>query len=269
VALVQRELSEAAVPCAGAKLAARRQVQGVDPEKTMCSHYQAAKAAAKLARQFPDAVWPALAPLKDDMWPRYQGLFVRRPPERDSGDEAVPPLEGEVGRWGLIPAGMRAHNPKLSTFNARSETADKSFTFGHAWRKGQRCIIPAEAFFEPDWRSGRAVPTRFSHVDGEVLGIAGLWDRWRSPDGETVLSFTMLTINADTHALMKDFHRPDKERRMVVVLPLAAYDDWLDAPVERIMDFMHPYPAERLVATAEAARKAAEPAAGLEPELDL
>lgn len=221
----------------------------------MCSHYQAAKAAAKLARHFPDAVWPAMDTVKDDMWPRYQGLFVRRPPELDSGDEAVPPLEGEAGRWGLISGLTKELNPKLSTFNARAETAAKSFTFGNAWRKGQRCIVPADAFFEPDWRSGRAVPTRFTHVDGEVLGIAGLWDRWRGPDGNDVLSFTMLTINADSHALLKDFHRPDKERRMVVVLPTGAYDDWLDAPVERTMDFMHPYPAERLVATAVPASK--------------
>ena len=63
---------------------------------------------------------------------------------------------------------------KLSTFNARSETAAKSFTFGNAWRHGQHCIIPVEAVYEPDWRSGSAVATRFSHVDGVPLGIAGL-----------------------------------------------------------------------------------------------
>jgi putative SOS response-associated peptidase YedK len=223
----------------------------------MCSHYQAAKIAARLARQFPDAVWPALDTIKDDMWPRYQGLFVRRPPELDSGDEAVPPLEGEAGRWGLISALTKEPNPKLSTFNARSETAARSFTFGNAWRKGQRCIIPVEAFFEPDWRSGRAVPTRFTHADGDVLGIAGLWDRWRGPDGD-VLSFTMLTINADTHELLKDYHQPGKEKRMVVVLPVGAYADWLDAPVERTMDFMHAYPANRLVATPVPASKAPE-----------
>ncbi|RCW68063.1 hypothetical protein [Pseudorhodoferax soli] len=56
----------------------------------------------------------------------------------------------------------------------------------------------------------------------------------------------MLTVNADNHALMKNFHKPDDEKRMVVIL----HDAWLDAPPERSMDFMQQYPAEMLVAVA-------------------
>ena len=36
------------------------------------------------------------------------------------------------------------------------------------------CIIPAEAFWEPDWRSGKNVWTRIHRADGKPLGIAGL-----------------------------------------------------------------------------------------------
>ncbi|WP_347404734.1 SOS response-associated peptidase family protein [Achromobacter spanius] len=39
---------------------------------------------------------------------------------------------------------------KLSTLNARSETAARSFTFRNAWRREQQCIIPADAIFAPD-----------------------------------------------------------------------------------------------------------------------
>ena len=119
-------------------------------------------------------------------------------------------------------------------------------SFRDAWRKGQHCIIPADAIFEPDWRSGKAVPTRIARADGEPLGIAGLWSWWRSPAGETVYSYTMLTINADAHALMSRFHKPTDEKRMVVVLPQESYRDWLDVPPEQSMDFMRPYPADRL-----------------------
>lgn len=63
---------------------------------------------------------------------------------------------------------------KVSTFNACSETAPKSFTFGNAWRRGQHCIMPADAIFKPDGRSGRMVATRFTRSDGAPLGIAGL-----------------------------------------------------------------------------------------------
>ncbi|WP_427183604.1 SOS response-associated peptidase [Bordetella bronchialis] len=214
----------------------------------MCSHYSALKKAEQLERYFRARGIPIP---KSDMWPRYPGVFVRRPPEWDSGDDAVPEREAVVGRWGLISAMTRADNAdkaqKLSTFNARSESAAKSFTFGNAWRRGQRCLIPAENVFEPDWRSGKAVATRFTRTDGAPLGIAGLWDKWRSPAGEWIESFTMLTINADQHPLFKDYHRPGDEKRMVVILPDGAYGDWL-AGTGDIRDFLQPYPADQLVA---------------------
>ena len=142
----------------------------------MCSHYTALKKQEQMEKYFLARGIPL--PPKSDMWPRYHGPFVRRPPEHDAGDEAVPEREAVVGRWGLISAMTKADGldkaGKLSTFNARSETAAKSFTFGNAWRRGQHCIIPAEAIFEPDWRSGAAVATRFTRADGAPLGIAAL-----------------------------------------------------------------------------------------------
>ncbi|MGP5427464.1 SOS response-associated peptidase family protein [Pseudomonas helleri] len=40
-------------------------------------------------------------------------------------------------------------------------------------------------------------PTRIERSDGEIMGIAGIWERWKSPSGEWVLSYSMLTVNAD------------------------------------------------------------------------
>lgn len=215
----------------------------------MCSHYQGIKKREKLARM---GVTPPPLPGAYDVWPRRIGEFIRRPPEWDSGDEAVPEREVAVGRWGLISAMTRgdglAKAEKLSTFNARSETVAKSFTFGNAWRKGQHCIIPADAIFEPDWRSGRAVPTRFTRADGKPLGIAGLWDRYRDADGQWRESYTMLTINADQHPLWQNYHRPGDEKRSVVILPEGAYGEWLMADPDTARDFLHHYPAELLVA---------------------
>ena len=59
----------------------------------------------------------------------------------------------------------------------------------------------------------------------------------------------MLTINADEHLLMRNFHRPGDEKRMVVILPEERYVDWLAAPVERTMEFIRPYAADQLMAT--------------------
>jgi putative SOS response-associated peptidase YedK len=56
----------------------------------------------------------------------------------------------------------------------------------------------------------------------------------------------MLTINAQEHALMQQFHKPADEKRMVVVLPPDRYQDWLEAKPEQSMEFLQMFPAERL-----------------------
>lgn len=112
----------------------------------------------------------------------------------------------------------------------------------------RHCIIPAEAFYEPDWRSGKAIPTRISGADGEPLGIAGLWAWWQPAGAEEIHSFTMLTINASDHAIMRNMHRPDDEKRMVVILPPERHGAWLAAPAAGATAFLRLYPAELLVA---------------------
>lgn len=212
----------------------------------MCSHYEAVKDRKRYQRHF--GVEPPAAMGKFDIWPLYAATFIRRPLEADSGDEAVPAAQALPGQFGLVP--HWATDPAIGrrTYNARSETAAVKPSFRDAWHHGHRCIIPVDAFYEPDWRSGKAVPTRIARADGKPVGIAGLWSRWKSPAGEVLHSYAMLTINADDHGLLKQFHKPNDEKRMVVILPDAAYLAWLEAPVERTMDFMHPFPADQLTA---------------------
>lgn len=212
----------------------------------MCSHYQAMKDRERYRRHF--GVEPPDDLGKFDVWPMYAASFIRRPREADAGDEAVPGREALPGQFGLIPHWATDTTIARRTFNARSETVASKPSFRDAWRAGQRCIIPAEAFYEPDWRSGKAVPTRIACASGEPMGIAGLWSWWKSPKGEFVHSFAMLTINADEHPLMNRFHKPTDEKRMIVILPAGAYDDWLNAPPAQTHEFLRQYPADRLVA---------------------
>ena len=178
----------------------------------------------------------------------YQALFVRRPLEADVGDDAVPEREALPGMFGLIPAWAKDDKFARRTFNARSETAATLPSFRDAWCKGQKCIIPADAIYEPDWRTGKAQATRIQRSDGEPMGLAGLWSAWKSPAGAWVASFTMLTINAEDHAVMRNYHKPADEKRMVVILPEASYSDWLTAQPSQNMDFLRQYPADRMVA---------------------
>ncbi len=123
-------------------------------------------------------------------------------------------------------------------------------SFRDAWKNAQHCIIPVDAIFEPDWRSGKAIPTRISSANGEPMGIAGLWSSWMSLKG-VIHSYTMLTIKAQDHSLMCQFHKPVDEKRMVMILPPDSYDQWLKATPLQSMEFMRQYPAERLLADAE------------------
>lgn len=213
----------------------------------MCSHYQAIKDRDRFFRRF-GVELPGDAG-KVDVWPGTHGPMLRRPRSRGTGDAAVPDIEALSAVFGLIPHWARDTKLARHTYNARSETVHEKPSFRDAWRHAQHCIITAEAIFEPDWRSGRAVPTRITRADGEPMGIAGLWACWRSPEGTLVHSYTMLTIPAGDHALMRCFHKPEDEKRMVVILPEAAFGDWLDAPAHHSREFLQPMAADALVAS--------------------
>ena len=218
---------------------------------SMCSRYQSVRLDEDLRRIFKAAVTGAASELKKDVFPGYSAPFVRRPRERDSGDEAVPEREACIGLFGLLPHWAKDTKLTKTTYNARSETVATKPAFRDAWKTAKHCIIPAWAFYEPDWRTGKHVATRIARADGQPLGIAGLWSWWKPPAGDVVLSFTMLTINADSHPVMCHYHRPDDEKRMIVLLREEDYDSWLDAPTDGSMNFMRPCPPEDLVASAE------------------
>ncbi|HDS0960536.1 TPA: SOS response-associated peptidase [Pseudomonas putida] len=211
----------------------------------MCSHYEA-PSQQRLLDGF--GVTPQL-PFQPDLWPTYRGPFVRLPDE-GTGDEERPAFEALLGQFGLLPFWAKEPSLGRRTYNARSETASSKPSFREAWKKGRHCIIPAIAIYEPDWRSGKAVATRITRSDGGVMAIAGLWDEWRSPAGELIHSFSMLTVNADDHSLMNQFHKPQDEKRSVVILPNGSITDWLRAGAADSMDFMRLYPPEKLAAEA-------------------
>ena len=214
----------------------------------MSVHYESVPAATL----YPDAFQVA-APttaLERHIWPRKQGVFIRQAPtDADAPDKGVRELG--VGQFGLVPPWVKsASDAKLRStklVNARSETVTTSTNFRDTWLKGQRCIVPMMAFFEDDWRSGKAVPTRISRVDGKPMGVAGLWERW-AKDGEEIISFTLLTVNANSHALLHRYQQGGNEKRMPAILGEGTYDAWLNARHEKAKEFMRAYPANWLTA---------------------
>lgn len=194
------------------------------------------------------------ASVKPQVWPLYEAPFIRKHPNADVGDEAVPLREALSGQFGLLPhwAGEIAFGRR--TYNARSETVSQKPSFRDAWNRAQHCIVPVEAIYEPDWNSGTSVPTRIQRRDGKPMGIAGLWSSNSKAAGHEVLSFTMLTVNADDRALMRTFHKPEDEKRMVVILREDQYDAWLSCDANATVAFMKQFPADQLVATPDPER---------------
>lgn len=161
-------------------------------------------------------------------------------------DEWLPGMFGIVPHWG--------DPKKLSrmTYNARSETVAEKPSFRSAWKKRQFALIPVECFYEPCYESGKAERWRIERADGVPFVVAGIWERRMRDEGSAHWSFSMLTVNADEHPLMRRFHRPDKEKRTIVILSDDEHDDWLNAKTEaEARALLKPFEPELMVATAD------------------
>lgn len=191
----------------------------------MCNRYETSTEVEierywAIGRSNPIRPWPT------SVHPRSPGPFIRLQSGRP---------ELLIGEWGLIPPFARTRELRYQTNNARSETVAEKPVFRDAWCKGQRCIIPAAAFDEPCWETGHNVWWRFRRADGAPWGLAGLWNTWVDHQtGELVPSYTMLTINADEHPLMRRMHRPnpkrpvaEQDKRSVIAIKRDDVEQWL------------------------------------------
>lgn len=158
----------------------------------------------------------------------------------------------QAARFGLIPHwakdGQVATQIGRKTYNARTETVAEKPSYRTPWRKRQYAIALLDDFFEPNWETGRAVRWRIQRADGQPMGVASIWDRWTDPGtGELVTSFSMLTVNADGHPVMGQFHRPGDEKRSVVVLEPQQFAAWLHPRHEPVQALLHCPPQGVLV----------------------
>ena len=233
----------------------------------MSTHYETASPASPYREIF--GVEPPNSAADRHMFPRKIGHFIRAVPVApttttapgESGEPsaaetpapAAPPARELVAaQWGLVPhwvksaSDARLRAPKLVT--AKSDLASTGTAFRDAWKNGQRCIVPMAAFYEDDFRSGKAVPTRIARIDGKPMGVAGLWARWQGADGEIILSYALLTVNANNHALLHRYQQPGSEKSMPAILNEGAYDAWLTARPDKAKEFMRQYAPQWLTA---------------------
>ena len=144
-----------------------------------------------------------------------------------------------LARFGLIPGWAKDDKISRHTYNARSETAAEKPSYRTAWRQRQFGLLLVDNFYEPSYESGKAVRWKIELASGDPFGIACLWDRWTDPaSGERVVSFSMLTVNADDHPVMKQFHKHGDEKRTPVIIAPELQDAWLSADTTQASELM-------------------------------
>jgi putative SOS response-associated peptidase YedK len=142
-------------------------------------------------------------------------------------------------RWGLVPSWAKEEKIGYKMINARAETVAQKNAFKGPLRR-RRCLIPASGFYEWE-KTGRAKQPWWFFLKGDRLSVmAGLWDVWRSPDGEGLETFTIITTTANE--LVGRIHD-----RMPVILRPEAEAAWLDPTQDdpaRLLPLLTPLPAE-------------------------
>lgn len=144
-------------------------------------------------------------------------------------------------RWGLVPHWAKDLSIGSRMINARCETVHEKPAFRQAIRS-RRCIVPASGFF--DWATTPTgkIPHYVTMRDGSPLAFAGIWESWKTPEGEPLETCAILTTAANN--LIAPIHD-----RIPVILHPTEFDHWLDRSLnnpEKLQRFYQPYPAELL-----------------------
>jgi len=196
----------------------------------MCANYKTVIRTDEQAKYFGTSSDPRadFTELKPEVWPLGLAPIIRLD---EKGHRRA-----EIAQFGLVPQWAKDRAYGRSTYNARTETVQEKPSFKDAWTRGQRCIIPADSIYEPCYETGKAVRWRIEQADEAPVGIAGIYvdhSKLKRDNGTPLLSFSMLTVNADGHPVFQCMHAPQDEKRMVVILDPNDYDDWLTlAPEE-------------------------------------
>ncbi|WP_112321552.1 SOS response-associated peptidase [Oceanibium sediminis] len=143
-------------------------------------------------------------------------------------------------RWGFLPRWYKSPTDGPLLINARAETLAEKPAFREAAR-ARRCLIPASGFFEWTASAGRGKYPWYIHpASGDVLAFAGVWQSWRGPDGQRLVTAAIVTTAANK-ALEEVHHR------MPVILAPGDWPLWLGEAGKGAAALMQPAPEDLLI----------------------
>ncbi|MGF1669342.1 MAG: SOS response-associated peptidase [Balneolaceae bacterium] len=170
---------------------------------------------------------------------QYQPLYNVAPTldmpivfDSDEGGRVI-----DLYRWGLVPFWAKEIKVGYSMINARAETLASKKTFTRLFKR-KRCIVPANGFYEWKKTPDGKIPHYITLRDKGIISFAGLYEHWKSSDGEQVDSFTIITTEANE--IIKPLHD-----RMPAILILQEVDEWLNPENQNsksLQELLRPYP---------------------------
>jgi putative SOS response-associated peptidase YedK len=141
-------------------------------------------------------------------------------------------------RWGLVPYWAKDFNVGFANINAKAEGIESKPAFREAFQR-RRCLVPVDNFYERKKTAIGKQPYAIALADGGLMALAGLWENWRSPAGEWIRSFAIVTTAPNE--LCAELHN-----RMPVVLAPEMWPAWLgEEPVDplQLKALLAPYPS--------------------------
>ena len=149
--------------------------------------------------------------------------------------------QAQLMRWGLIPFWAKDAKIGSRMINARAETAVEKPVFKESFVR-RRCLVVADGFYE--WlKAGKdRLPYYFTLKSKEPFGFAGLWAKWKSPQGEVIKSCTIIVTAPN--GLVESIHD-----RMPVILTREAEAFWLEpqnTDTAQLRELLLPYSASEM-----------------------
>ncbi len=160
----------------------------------------------------------------------------------------------QLMQWGLIPFWVKSEEQSKKiwnrTLNARDNTLFEKPSFRDVAKRGKRCIIIADGFYDHHWHNGKSYPFFIRRKDNKPIALGGIWSTWRLSEED--VRYTCAIITTDPNDRMAFIHNKPAASdtpRMPFIIKKEDEYDWLTADLasEEVLDMIGPFDDDLLV----------------------